>query len=338
MTSEQIQSIVDRGRFPGQKHPVEWLETHISWVILTPEYVFKIKKPVQFSFLDFSTPEKRAFYCLEEVHLNRRLAPAMYLNVVPITLDVDGLPEIGAQHGKPLDMAVWMRRMDNTRQMDKMLLRNAVDHGQMESLAKVLAGFHRQVVIPSHEVPYRPGDNRSDFDDLFRLENVCIQLFGASAGPKLAGWRKQVGALLDVHEPRLHARARSGFWVDGHGDLHGRNIFLLPNGPVVFDCIEFNPHFRRLDVLNELAFLCMDLEASGHYDLAGVFMGAYQQNWPCLEVQEDEQLFQYFKAYRANVRLKVTLMEWQQHNTEALEKSARTYWNLLDQYLSERLS
>ena len=182
-------------------------------------------------------------------------------------------------------------------------------------------------------MPYQPGDNRADFDDLFRLKAECIQVLGYSAAATLDTWQNKVGQFLDKHEPRLHERAVSGFWVDGHGDLHGRNIFLLPEGPLVFDCIEFNPHFRKLDVLNELAFLCMDLDAGGHHELAVSFMEKYAQHWRCIEGAEDEQLFQYFKAYRANVRLKVTLMEWQQHPSKKLEETAMIYWQLLDQYL-----
>ena len=121
MTIEQVKTIVEQKRFPGKNQPVELIETHISWVILTPEFVFKIKKPLQFSFLDFSTLEKRAFYCREELHLNRRLAPDMYLDVMPIHLSDDGLPQIGIDNGQVLDVAVQMKRIDNRKEMDKLL-------------------------------------------------------------------------------------------------------------------------------------------------------------------------------------------------------------------------
>jgi aminoglycoside phosphotransferase family enzyme len=333
MTSEQVQNIVAQRRFPGDASSAELQETHISWIILTPEFAFKMKKPLQFSFLDFSTLEKREFFCQEELRLNRRLAPDMYLDVLPIALAVDGIPEIGATNSPPIDFAVRMKRMDDSRQMDKLLLHNAVHPGDMEALAALLASFHQSVVLPAKETSYRPGDNRADFDDLFQLEDACAQLFGSEAITILTALRNTVDRFLDTHEPRLHARAVSGFWVDGHGDLHGRNIFLLPEGPVVFDCIEFNPHFRKLDVLNDLAFLCMDLDAGGRHELGKTFMNAYLQHWACIENPEDQRLFQYFKAYRANVRLKVTLIAWQQHRTEALEKTATVYWDLLRQYL-----
>ena len=333
MITEQIQYIVDYHRFPGAKTPVKLLETHISRVILTPDFAFKIKKPVHFSFLDFSTVEKRAFFCNEEVRLNRRLAPEMYLGVLPVTLAEDGFPEIGNETGEPIDFVVWMKRMDEARQMDLLLHENAVSTAEMEVLAKMLAQFHGSVTIPAPETSYRAGDNRTDFEDLFQLQSECAALFGPAATALLDMWRKKVGQFLDKHEPRLHDRATSGFWVDGHGDLHGRNIFLLPGGPVVFDCIEFNAHFRKSDILNELAFLCMDLDAGGHHELEKSFMNAYLRDWKCIENEEDAQLFQYFKAYRANIRLKVTLMEWQQHKTVELEKKAEVYWHLLEHYL-----
>lgn len=338
MTSEQILSIVTSGKFPGPKTPAEVVETHISWVILTPTFAFKIKKPVKFPFLDFSTLEKRKFYCQEEVRLNRRLAPEMYIDVLPIYLDKDDSPVIclAGGGGTPADFAVSMKRMDNHRQMDILLKSNAVSANEMELLAGILVRFHRSVILRGDAVPYKAGDNRADFDDLFRMEPVCTRVFGAAAAQTLDGWRQKVGRFLDKHEARLHLRATSGFWVDGHGDLHARNIFLLPAGPVVFDCIEFNPHFRQLDVLSELAFLCMDLDMSGHHKLAEVFMTAYCRDWRCIENQEDERLFRYFKAYRANVRLKVALMELEQHASATIEESARKYWNLLEKYL-ERL-
>lgn len=335
MTRERIEDIVAHHRFPGCNQPVDWLETHISWLILTPEFVFKIKKPLKFSFLDFSTFEKRAHCCREEVRLNRRLVPDMYLGVLPVGLGDDGIAVIGDADAMPIDAAVWMKRMDETRQMDKLLRQDAVTATDLEKLATVLAQFHRSVAMKGDETCYSAGDNRTDFDDLFRLEPDLVQRFGATAALTLASWRRKVGLFLDKHEPRLHARASAGFWIDGHGDLHTRNVFLLPEGPVVFDCIDFNPHFRKGDVLSELAFLCMDLDASGHPQLAEIFLQAYRRRWPCIEGEDDEQLFRYFKAYRANVRLKVTVMELQQHSTESLVDRAGKYWGLLARYVDD---
>ena len=336
MTQEQIDSIVKNCRFPGPRFRPQLIETHISWVILSPAFVFKIKKPVQFPFLDFSTPEKRDFFCHEEIRLNRRLAPEMYLGVLPIGLAGDGQPEIGVPDvEKRIEFAVWMKRMDDARQMDKLLLKNAVSPHDLVLLAKKLVLFHQNHRLLGAETGYRAGDNRADFADLFLLEKECALILGGKSAAHFGAWREKIHRFLDTHEPRLHARAEAGFWVDGHGDLHASNIFLLEEGPVVFDCIEFNPHFRRIDVLNELAFLCMDLDAGGHHELEKHFQRAYFSEWPCLENREDEQLFLYFKTYRANVRLKIALLEWQQHPSADFEKSARVYWGLMHRYLGE---
>lgn len=332
MTREQVEMLVENRRFPHPATTAEWRETHISWVILTPEWVYKIKKPVRFSFLDFSTPELRRHFCLEEVRLNQRLAPAMYVDVLALIICPDGVPELRLQADQPLDYAVRMHRMDDSRQMDRLLVKNEVTEAHMRQLAAQLAVFHQQQVLTKN-VPYRAGDNRADFDDLFTLTAVVDQVFGPETARGFAALQPVIDDFLLRHEARLHERASQGFWVEGHGDLHARNIFLLPEGPLVFDCIEFNPHFRQLDVLNDLAFLCMDLEAGGHAELAGVFMQAYQTHWRCLTVPEDADLLVYFKAYRANVRLKVALLQLKENPDNALMDIARTYLALLERYV-----
>lgn len=334
MTAEQIKSLVANRRFPHSASKVELKETHISWVLLTPEWVYKIKKPVRFSFLDFSTLEQRRHFCLEELRLNRRLAPDMYVDVVAVELGADGIPAIRPEAENPLDYAVRMLRMDDSRQMDLLLSRNEVTVEHMRQLAVLLAEFHQQQVL-TENVPYAPGDNRADFDDLFTLTPVVAQRFGAETAQGFAGRQIVIDDFLNRHEVRLHERALSGFWVEGHGDLHARNIFLLPEGPLVFDCIEFDPHFRRLDVLNDLAFLCMDLEAGGHAELAEVFMQEYKTHWACLVTPEDADLLVYFKAYRANVRLKVALLQLKESPDNALMDIARTYLALLGRYVDQ---
>lgn len=330
MKSEQVQAILEAGAFPGAKTGAELRETHISWVILTPEYAFKIKKPLKLHFLDFGTLEKRRFYCGEEVRLNRRLAPDMYLGVVPVGIQ-NGHPEIGPEYAEPVDYAVQMRRLDSARQMDRLLPAGGIGPQDLERLAATLAAFHLGHRLPDTAL-YDPADDEKDFADLFDLRDTIRDLWGGHAAQALQRMEQTVPAFLRQHAVRRLERARQGFWVDGHGDLHSRNIFILPD-PVVFDCIEFNPHFRRLDVLSELAFLSMDLEFHGRRDLAGVFMEAYQQHWSCLPEKEDALLFRYYKAYRANVRLKVALLEYRQDARPEPAAMARRYWELLQEYV-----
>lgn len=329
MTREQIHRIVSEKLFPGAKTGVSILETHISWVVLSDEFAFKIKKPLRFDFLDFSSLQHRKYFCEEELRLNRRLAPQMYLRVLPI-----GEQGIGDEQSPALDYALQMHRMDNEREMDRLLLAGAVSRGDMVRLADLLAPFHLANRLPG-DFEYRLERDVQDFADLFAFKSDLIAANVADAA-LLDDWAEAVPRFLEAHAVRLEARARGGFWVDGHGDLHSRNIFLPENAaPVVFDCLEFSAHFRQTDVLNELAFLCMDLEFYDRSDLAGVFLKAYTKHWPCLEVLEDERLFVYFKSYRANVRLKVALLELRQHPSEKLLKTAHAYWALLKRYLLE---
>lgn len=329
MTDEAIRHIVTKALFPGPKTGILLLETHISWVILTDEFAFKLKKPVRFDFLDFSTLELRKHFCEEELRLNQRLAPQMYLRVLPV-----GQLGIGDHDTPTIDYALQMRRMDNAREMDKLLLDGSVSATDLEHLAALLAAFHLEHRLEA-SLPYQPEADARDFADLFGLE-ADLAALQVSDAQLMRKWAVFVPAFLQQHAGRMEARIQSRFWVEGHGDLHSRNIFLPKNAkPVVFDCLEFNPHFRRLDVLNELAFLCMDLEFYGRKDLALCFLQHYTRAWNCFEQPEDQLLFTYFKAYRANIRLKVGLLGLRQHADAQASKNALSYWTLLKQYMEE---
>jgi len=328
MNTQEIERLVSEGLFPGKKTGVSLVETHISWVILTDEFAFKIKKPVRFDFLDFSSLELRQHFCAEELRLNCRLAPQMYLDVLPVSAGGIGTAQLPV-----LDYAVQMHRMDNTREMDKLLLAGAVKTEDMEHLAELLANFHLCHQIT--DLSYHPAEDAHDFADLFgfKADLIALKLEDADL---LRIWAETIPAFLYKHISRSEDRIHNGFWIEGHGDLHSRNIFLPQNAvPVVFDCLEFNPHFRRMDVGNELAFLCMDLEFYGRKDLSESFIKTYTTHWECFETAEDKLLFTYFKAYRANVRLKVTLLELRQHSNEKLAQQAHAYWELLKQYVFE---
>lgn len=329
MKTEDIQSMIARGLLPDADELASLIQTHASWVILDGRYAYKIKKPVRFSFLDFSTAELREKYCREELRLNRRLAPEMYLDVLPVVVGRDGFYQITHDSGKPAaDYAVWMNRMDEQRQMDLLLSKNLVSEEDMAPLAQLLATFHQKHRLPDMP-PYQPGDYQQDFDDLFGLSPVLEKWLGKKAAARVTAMKTPLHAFLKAHEAQITQRARGGFWVDGHGDLHARNIFLLPTGPVVFDCIEFNAHFRLLDVLNELAFLCMDLQAKGHAELADAFMEYYIREWNCMASPEDIRLFHYFKAYRANVRLKIDLLQMEQAPEAQLQSDMARYLEVM---------
>ncbi len=304
MTDTDIRSIVERSAWPGRQPLKALHETHISWVVLTPDFAWKIKKPVRFSFLDFSTLDKRRHYCMREVVLNNRLSRGVYLGVVPVRRSAQG-PVIGGETGDILDYAVQMRTLDEDRRMDLMVRQGKVTDEQLRALAQVLADFHRRTQrapsAPDAEVLYR------DFADILSVKELLdewldpVELALVVRGVAFA--RRWLGH----YNARLVERHQMGWVVDGHGDLHTRNIFLLER-PVVFDCIEFNDALRQLDVLNEMAFLGMDLNFLASPQLERRLMHYYLFRLPCIASEADWQLYRFFKWYRANVRLKVSAL------------------------------
>jgi hypothetical protein len=306
------------------------METHISWVLLSENFAFKIKKPVSYTFVNFSSLEKRQYSCQRELLLNRRLAPDVYLDVVSIFQSKGRFTfRSGDPSAEVADFAVCMRRLDNARRMDVLLLAGAVTIPDMARLGSSLVSFHLQ----AERLPTLRSQKamQADFNDLLTVSDFV----GASLGEQEAKVLTRVVAFSDRflarHYLRLEQRHVAGFYLDGHGDLHSRNIFLLDSSPVIFDCIEFNDDFRHLDVLSELAFLCMDLDHFGSSHLASTFISAYQQLYPCFLTEEDEMLFQYFKIYRANVRLKVYALKARSGQKDIAEVSE--YIGLLAGYL-----
>ncbi len=302
MTEPQLQSLVTQ--LNQELSAAELIETHISWVILTDTFVYKFKKPVHFSFLDFSTLGKRKYYCERELELNSRLTEGVYLQVLPVRQTAQGL-EIGGDRGEIIDYTLQMKRLDTSRQMHELLENGVVTEHHMEQIARQLAVFHRETDVV--DKPVEVEAHIAIFLD-FRSEIDFIeQQMDAAAGRCLRESCDFVTDFLHRHSDRLRERGREGFVVDGHGDLHSKNIFLLDQ-PVIFDCIEFSDELRRLDVLNEIAFFCLDLNYYGREDLEKAFLNCYLKERPCVRTDEDRRLFQYFKLYRANVRLKVSAM------------------------------
>jgi len=304
MTQQQIFQIIDgyTARHPGDRP--ELVETHISWVLMARQEVFKIKKPLRFSFLDFSTLQKRRHFCEREVALNRRLAPDMYLGMVPIR-DGSGIDTKGNGQGSVVEYAVWMRRMDETRQLDRLLEQGGVTRADMVELARMLAAFHQKAEVVAGAEDWQ--ELYREFDDLRSVMPVLESSLGAGAREGVIRVLEQAKGFLEGLDARIEARKRAGFVRDGHGDLHCRNIFMT-HPPVIFDCIEFSDALRTLDVLSEIGFLCMDLERYGRKDLSEAFLEEYVLRFPCMENKADRRLLEFYKMYRANVRMKVTAL------------------------------
>lgn len=330
MTQLQVEQLLQSQNVKEISGDFKLVETHISWLLLGPEHVLKIKKPVQFSFLDFSTLEKRKFYCQEELRLNRRLSPGMYLGVIPIRA-FGGKISTGDNDGEIIDYAVLMRRMDEQRQMDLLLQKDKVTAEQMEHLAKQLAEFH--LGARKIKTPMELEQMQGDFSDILNCKQPIQSLLGQRAVKSLESVVDSALAFLEEQAFHLYVRKMQGWTIDGHGDLHSRNIFLLDE-PVIFDCIEFGDHFREVDVLDELAFLCMDLDFYQRPDLEGSFLRTYLARNSCMPGEIDRQLFLYYKLYRANVRLKVEVLQAaaaEQVDRKQL-KRIRRYFELMQSY------
>jgi len=331
MDKYQINKLLRYGTYNGELLHGRLIETHISWVILTKQFVFKIKKKMQYSFLDFSTMNKRKFYCDRELLLNSRISD-IYLDVLPIKQTGNNF-RIGEGKGEIIDYTVRMKRLQTAKQMNHLLQKNFVSQNQMIVLAEKIAHFHQKADIIY--TPFNITQAKNEFNDILsvvdwvkiNLENRYADLIEKTV--------KKSNAFLEMNEKFIKNRVEEGFWRDGHGDLHSKNIFLYRD-PVIFDCIEFNDTFRQIDVLNEVAFFCMDLEAFQRADLSRQFMKTYLEIFPCMREDREEQLFNYYKCYRANVRAKVNCLRAIQTNdedeTDKYLAEIRKYLELMDYY------
>lgn len=288
--------------------PVQIVQTHISFVLLAGGHACKIRKALNLGILDFTTLAARRFDCEEELRLNRRLAPALYLGVVPITGSI-AQPEFGGG-GPVLDWAVRMRAFPQDAQWDHAIAQGRLEPRHLDELAEVLWPFHRDAPRctaaasnPSGAGRGRPADVRSPV--LECLETLQTQL-GTEAD------RARVAELMCWEVPAFGAlrgafsrRVREGFVREVHGDMHLGNVTQLDGRCTVFDCIEFNPALRWIDVMSDVAFMAMDLHSHARHDLAHRFVNAY------LERSGDYagvRVLRYYLVYRALVRAKVAAL------------------------------
>jgi len=315
---------------------VQLITTHASWVLLTPHFAYKIKKPVRFSFLDYSSLEQRYQACQKELILNQRLTTQMYLDVVPIRQQA-GHFQLEAAEGQLVDYALKMQRMDPERQMDQLLQQDRVSFQDINAIARQLADFHQQAERKFNIVDLPT--LQEQFNDILVVQPLLEQYFSAESLQVLQNSIQVSDHFLEQHLSRLLERQEQGYVLDGHGDLHSRNIFLMEEGPVIFDCIEFNEAFRFMDILNEIAFFCMDLDFFQKHQFAAHFLQEYLKHYPCIENMEDWNIFHYFKLYRANVRLKVNALNAMQAQTDAerqpLLKATTDYLHLFWYYVAE---
>ncbi|HSR61827.1 MAG TPA: AAA family ATPase [Gammaproteobacteria bacterium] len=315
-------------------HPVEkfeLVETHISFILLTGHYAYKFKKPVNPGFLDFTTLEKRKFYCEEELRLNRRFAPDIYLDVTVST----GTPDHPVLDGDddPLEYAVKMLQFPECAELDSVLEKGELTSGHMDDLARRIADFHQWTDMARKDSPFGTLesvrrsvlDNFSAIRDTLQLDDCKEQL------EQQQSWTVQSLEQLAMF---VSERKQEGYVRECHGDLHLGNIALFEGKPVPFDCIEFSEDFRFIDVMNEIAFLIMDLDARGQSPLSFRFLDSYLQ---LTGDYEGLRLLRFYCVYRALVRCKVTCIRLSQDDLGASERHrksvlSRHYLELADHY------
>ncbi len=309
-----IQALQNPTLYPHEVKYLKVIETHISWVIITGSYAYKIKKALDFVFLDFSTLEKRRHFCHEELRLNRPLAPSIYDSVIPIH-DNNGLPNFQGK-GPIVEYALRMHEFPQENLFIHLLKHNQLTPTLIAKTACVLAAFHAKTsrAIPNsylgspEQVQEPVIQNFDQIRPLLTNPNDLAQL------ARLAHWSNQ--HYLDRYA-LLQARKANGFIRECHGDVHLGNIVLLDGQPVLFDCIEFNEPFRWTDTMADLGFLAMDLEDQERAADAKLLINSY------LEQSGDYEglaVLRYYQAYRAIVRAKVTLFRLQQPGLSAEEQ------------------
>lgn len=299
------------------EHPVsnlELIETHISWVILTGDIVYKIKKPVNFGFLDFSTLEKRHEYCEQEVQLNSRLAPELYLGVVSISGTVDA-PVING-NGEAFEYAVKMAQFPQSAQLDNKLAAGELDGEHMDAIAQMVADFHATTAVADNAVNY--GDKEIIKKPVVEnFELISAHLNTNKYAEELSGLKHWSDKEFVRLEAIIEQRKTDGFVRECHGDMHLRNLVWLDNKPLAFDCIEFNPELRWIDVISEVAFLVMDLQDRQQSQLAHHFLNSYLEK---TGDYEGLSVLLFYLCYRAMVRAKVDALRIEQEGIDQQER------------------
>ncbi len=328
---ETVEALLDPKAYPDTTQRVELVQTQMSFVFLTDNYVYKVKKPVNLGYLDYTTLDKRQFYCQREVELNRRLCPKVYLGVVPITRSKGNIC-IGGQ-GAVIEYAVKMRRLPRETMMDVLLANNQVSSEMVASVAQKLVEFHQQAETNA---------SISTFGDLDAITQNTEENFTQTekyigstiSREKYRHIKDYTSSSIQKNATLFHKRIADGRIRDCHGDLHAAHI-CFTNGICIYDCIEFNDRFRYCDVASEVAFLAMDLDHYGRTDLSHSFVNAY------IDQSQDNELLQllnFYKCYRAYVRGKVESFKLDDPYISEEEKArvlavVKRYFELAESYI-----
>jgi aminoglycoside phosphotransferase family enzyme/predicted kinase len=302
-------------------HPVDSVriaQTHISCVFLTGRYVYKVKKPVRFAFLDYSTIEKRRAMCLREVELNRRLCPSVYLDVVPVVED-NGRFRIGGA-GRHVDWAVKMIELREADMLPVRLKQRQISGSEIERIAEALSSFHRNAAT-SPEIDEFGSVDKISLNAEENFQETESRADDILPADHLRAIETYTRDFLAMNEDLFRARVEKRWVRDGHGDLRVQNICLQPeleSGVQIFDCIEFNDRLRFLDVASDIAYLAMDLDLAGRADLRSALLRKYTSG---LQDTVNDKLFRFYCCYRAYVRGKIALFASEETEIPDIERS-----------------
>ncbi len=311
-----IRALLEPQRYPPALQRVELVQTHISWVLLAGDFAYKIKKPLKLSFLDFSTLALRQRYCQEELRLNRRYAPDLYLDVVGIFNTADDPQWQGP--GAPIEYAVKMRRFDESARLDRVCQRGELQPHHLSDLADTLVAFHASAAKATSALhfgspPQILAPAQANFDGLLR------DLPGAEVAQRLLALRDWTELQFKLLTPLMQARKQAGWVRECHGDLHLANLVLLDQRVRLFDGIEFSEALRWIDVASEIAFTYMDLLAHAQPGLANWFLNEVLSRSGDYEAA---QLLRFYAVYRALVRAKVAALRATQTQGDGAEALA----------------
>ena len=298
-----ITGLMSARAYPHETATIELIETHISWVLLTGDYVYKIKKPVNFGFLDFSTLEKRRFYCQEELRLNQRFSRNIYLEVVAVS-GSPSQPQMNGT-GPAIEYAVRMRQFEAGSLLSERAEQGLLSSDDIDGIAKVISAFHQTALT---------AEAGSEYGEPQTIRHWCEENFDHIAPllhdtktemPQVERLQAWVANEWQEKAEQMRQRKQQGFVRECHGDLHLGNIALIEGNITPFDCIEFNPMLRWIDVMSEIAFVLMDLDYRGFEPFSWRLLNAYLQqtgDYPGLGI------LRYYLVYRALVRAKVALL------------------------------
>jgi aminoglycoside phosphotransferase family enzyme/predicted kinase len=326
-----VTAMLDSSFYPEHPKQIEFIETHISYIFIAGNFVYKVKKAVRFDFLDFTSLEKRKFYCEEELRLNRRLAPNTYLDVIEISKDAKGKIILGHGH-EIMDYAVKMKKLPEDKMLKNLLAAGMVNEQTMDKIAETIASFHRHAETGKHITDQENMDNirrncEENFRETMNAMNITIPDY------QYHFIKDFTQKTLTEKEDLFGKRIREQKIRECHGDLHLDHI-CVADEIIIFDCIEFNERFRYGDVAEDVAFLTMDLDFNGYPQWSEKFTQAYIRYSGDIDLL---QLLNFYRCYYAYVRGKVISLRFSQNQIAGKKrdedvKLARQYFQLAYRY------